>query len=325
MGQIESSLLLDIIQEILGHPRKENRTKGQFSFDCPVCSAEKDMPQGDGKGNFEVNVSKGVYHCWSCGGTHNTHGSIGKLITKFGRKEHKKKLKQLGIQLDDIKSSKKKEIQEVREIHLPEEYIPFEGTNPNTLPYKEAWNYLTKQRNLPPDIIYKYKMGYTVQGEYGYRIIVPSYDKDGKLNYFTGRTWLPHKKPKYKNPDLPREEVIFNEQLVNWDSTIYIVEGPFDHIVVYNSIPMLGKDLHPKLYDSLMKKANSWVVVLLDDDAWDRAKQIYSQLNVSRLRGKVKIIKMKDGYDISQVNEEFGREGVIDVLRSSVKLKESSL
>jgi hypothetical protein len=88
---------------------------------------------------------------------------------------------------------------------------------------------------------------------------------------------------------------------------------------------MLGKDLHPKLYDSLMKNANSWVVVLLDDDAWDRAKQIYSQLNVGRLHGKVKIIKMREGYDISQDNEEFDREGVVDVLRGSFKLKESSI
>jgi DNA primase len=325
MGQVESSLLLDIIKQILGNPRKENKTKNQYSFDCPVCSALKDMPEGDGKGNFEVSLSKGLYHCWSCGNEHNTHGSIGKLIHKFGTKEQKLKLKKLGIDIKETKSPKKKEILEIREIHLPEEYIPFEGTNPNTLPYKEAWNYLTKQRNIDPDIIYKYKMGYTVEGEYASRIIVPSYDKDGKLNYFTGRTWLPKKKPKYKNPDLPREEVIFNEQLINWDSTIYIVEGPFDHIVVYNSIPMLGKDLHPKLYDALMKKANSWVVVLLDDDAWYRAKQIYSQLNVGRLHGKVKIIKMRDGFDISQVNEDFGREGVVDVLRSSFKLKESSV
>jgi DNA primase len=324
MGQIENSLLLDIITEILGNPRKENPTKGQFSFDCPVCSAEKDMPEGDGKGNFELNLNKNAYHCWACGGTHNTHGSIGKLITKFGRKEHKNKVKKLGINLSETKLTPKA-VDELREVKLPEEFIPFEGTNPNSLPYKEAWKYLTKQRNLTQDIIFKHKMGYTTEGEYASRIIVPSYDKDGKLNYFTGRAWSPRKKPKYKNPDLPREEVIFNEKLINWDSTIYIVEGPFDHIVVYNSIPMLGKDLHPKLFDSLMKKANSWVVVLLDDDAWDRAKQIYSQLNVGRLYNKVKIIKMKDGYDISQVNEEFGREGVVDVLKSSFKLKESSI
>jgi DNA primase len=324
MGQIEQSLLLDVIVEILGQPRKENKTKSQYSFDCPVCSAEKDMPDGDGKGNFEVNLNKGVYHCWSCGDVHSTRGSIGKLITKFGRKDHKKKLKQLGIQLNEIKVGKKV-IHEVREVHLPEEYQSFKDTNPNSLPYKEAWSYLTKERNLDSQTIYKYKMGFTTSGEYAFRIIVPSYDKEGKLNYFTARAWSSKRKPKYKNPDLPREEVIFNEKLINWDSTVYIVEGPFDHIVVYNSIPMLGKELHPKLYDSLMKLANGWVVVLLDDDAWDRAKQIYSKLNVGRLHGRVKIIKMKDGYDISQVNEEFNREGVVDVLKSSFKLKESSL
>ena len=60
-------------------------------------------------------------------------------------------------------------------------------------------------------------------------------------------------------------------------------------------------------------------------DALTRAKQIYTQLNVGRLYGKVKIIKMKDGYDISKVNEDFGREGVVDVLKSSFKLKESSI
>ena len=324
MGQIESNLLFDIIVEILGQPRKENRTKMQFAFDCPVCSAEKDMPEGDGKGNFELSLNKNAYHCWSCGSTHNTHGSIGKLVKKFGRKEHRDKLKKLGIVLDEVKTTKKV-IQEIREIHLPEEFIPFEGTNPNSLPYKEAWNYLTKERNLTPETIFKFKMGYTVEGDYAFRVIVPSYDIDNKLNYFTGRAWSSKKKPKYKNPDLPREEVIFNENLINWDSTIYIVEGPFDHLVVYNSIPMLGKDLHPKLYDVLMKKANSWVVVLLDDDAWDRAKQIYAKLNVGRLYNKVKIIKMKDGYDISQVNEEFGRQGVVDVLKSAFKLKESTL
>jgi len=312
-------LLINILTDILGQKKDRNLNKGQHAFNCPVCSAEKGV-EYDNKFNLEVNIQKNVCHCWSC----QFSGSIGKLITKFGRKEHKKKIKQLGIVLSETKG-KKKEIQEIREIHLPDEYISFESSNQNDLIYKEAWNYLTKERGLLPETIYKHKMGFTKTGEYSHRIILPSYDKDDKLNYFTARTWLKYRKPKYKNPDLPREEVIFGENLINWDSTVYIVEGPFDHIVVYNSIPMLGKELHPKLYDNLMKKANAWVVVLLDDDAWDRAKQIYSQLNTGRLHGKVKIIKMATGFDISQVNEDFGREGVVDVLSSAIKLKESAI
>jgi DNA primase len=324
MGKVEQNLILSILEEILGNPKKTNTTKGQYSYDCPVCSAIKDLPEGDGKSNLEVNINKNLYHCWSCGSSHGTHGSVIKLIKKYGRKEHRQKLKKLGIDTSTIKVETKK-INEIRKVSLPEEFQLFETSNPNTLEYKQAWKYLTKERNITSDIIFKHKMGYCISGEYSHRVIVPSYDSNGELNYFTGRSWLPKKKPKYKNPDLPREEIIFNESLINWDSTIYIVEGPFDHIVVYNSIPMLGKDLHSKLFDSIIKKSNSWVVVLLDDDAWERAKQIYSQLNVGRLHGKVRIIKMRDGYDISQVNEEFGREGVVDVLKGSFKLKESLL
>ena len=34
---------------------------------------------------------------------------------------------------------------------------------------------------------------------------------------------------------------------------------------------------------------------------------------------------MDDDYDIAKVHEDFGREGVIDVMRNSFKLKESVL
>lgn len=316
---MNDSLLINVIQDIFGQIKTKNTVKQQYAVNCPNCAIQKDV-EYDGKFNLEINLEKNVCHCWSC----QFSGSIGKLITKFGRKEHKKKLKQLGIQLGDIKKTKKL-IEEIKEVNLPDEYLLFEDKNKNDLIYKEAWNYLTKTRNISPETINKFKIGYVKTGEYAHRVILPSYDKNGKLNYFTARTWLSYKKPKYKNPELPREEVIFNEQLINWDSTIYLVEGPFDHIVVYNSIPMLGKDLHSKLYDTIMKKANAWVVVLLDDDAWDKAKELYTKLNVGRLHGKVKIIKMATGYDISQVNEEFGRQGVVDVLYSAIKIKESAI
>ena len=313
------SLLINVIEDIFGQIKTKNSVKQQYAVNCPNCAIQKDV-ELDNKFNLEINLEKNVCHCWSC----QFSGSLGKLITTFGRKEHKKKIKQLGIQLSDIKKTKKL-IQEVKEVVLPDEYLLFETSNKNDLIYKEAWNYLTKERNLLPETIFKYKIGFTKSGNYSHRIILPSFDVNGKLNYFTARTWLKHKKPKYKNPDLPREEVIFNENLINWDSTIYIVEGPFDHIVVHNSIPMLGKELHAKLYDTIMKKANAWVVILLDDDAWERAKELYSKLNIGRLHDKIRIIKMANGYDISQVNEEFGRDGVIDVLKSNFKLKESAI
>ena len=67
------SLLLTLITEVLGRPKKSNKHRGQYSFICPTCAAEKD--ENYDKAKLEVNVKRGVYKCWVCHETHNTHGS----------------------------------------------------------------------------------------------------------------------------------------------------------------------------------------------------------------------------------------------------------
>ena len=193
--------------------------------------------------------------------------------------------------------------------------------------HKQGWNYLTKQRKLTPETIHKHQMGYTLDEEYSNRIILPSYTENGELNYFTARSWLPYTKLRYKNPEVPREMIIFNEHLINWDGTIYLVEGPLDHVVVHNSIPLLGKDIPDKLVKTLMDKCTGHVVVLLDGEekVWDTAKRIYSKINMGKLYGKVRIIKLRDDMDIGEVNEKFGRKGVVEALRTQFKLKESKI
>jgi DNA primase len=321
----DNSLLLTLIHEVLGRPKKSNKHRGQYAYDCPVCSAEKGMPNGDGKGKFEVNIKRGVYKCWVCHESHGTHGSLKKLLSKFGGPSIWKKAKKLGISFKVDKN--KVEPILTGTIELPKGFTRFEDSNPNLMVHKEGWNYLTKQRKLTPETIYKHKMGYTLDEEYANRIIIPSYDDKGELNYFTARSWLPYTKMRYKNPDVPRETIIFNEYLVNWDGTIYIVEGPLDHVVVHNSIPLLGKDIHDKLIQTIMDRATGHVVVLLDGEekVWNTAKKIYSKINVGKMYDRVKIIKLKEDYDIGKINEDFGRQGVVDVLRSSFKLKESKI
>ena len=43
---------------------------------------------------------------------------------------------------------------------------------------------------------------------------MPSFDEEGNLNYFTARAINPKIKPKYVNPPVKREEIIFNEMSV---------------------------------------------------------------------------------------------------------------
>ncbi len=319
----EQSLLYGIIKDILGQPRKINSNKQQYSFDCPTCSTEKGEYDGDGKGNLELNLSEGVYNCWACGETHGTKGNLKKFFKTFATKSQIKKLKMIGFDLSEFKS-KVKEVNIIEDLTLPKGFIPFKDGNQKSLIYKQAFNYITKQRNIDLDTIYKYNIGYVSSGFYDSRIVIPSYDCNGDLNYWVTRTYI-NARPKYLNPDSDKEQIIFNEKLINWDSDVYLVEGPFDHIVVYNSIPMLGKKLSNKLKSDLFNKANANIIILLDDDAWDNAKKLYFDLNVGKLFGRIKVVKMEDGYDIAKIHEERGRGGVIEVMKSGFKLKESCL
>ena len=82
--EIEYEPIIEILEDILGEHRGHNDVRGQMSFDCPVCSYDiKGLDVGDGKGNLEVNYKDEVYKCWVCSETHETHGTIYKLIKKF--------------------------------------------------------------------------------------------------------------------------------------------------------------------------------------------------------------------------------------------------
>lgn len=319
----ENRLIYGILIDVLGRPKKRNEGKQQYAFDCPVCSAEKGEYDGDGKGNLEVNLAEGVYHCWACGDINGTKGGLKRLFRSFANKNQIRKLKMIGYDLSDFKA-KVKESNVIEDLTLPKGFISFEEGNPKSILYKQAWNYLTKERKLSPQIIKQFKMGYVSGGQYDSRVVIPSYDIKDELNYWVTRTYI-NAKPKYLNPDSDKEQIIFNECCLNWDSDIYLVEGPFDHLVVHNSIPILGKKISDKLMHSLFHKASANIIILLDSDAWGDAKKHYAKLNVGKLFNRIKIIKMDDDYDVAKVHEDFGREGVINVMRNSFKLKESVL
>lgn len=295
---IEYDPVIDILEDILGEPRAHYDHKYQMSFDCPVCSYDiKELDEGDGKGNFEVNYKQEVYKCWSCGETHDTHGSIFKLIKKFGTKNQLKKYILLRPEYDEEGLKRTYET-----VKLPKEFISFKECSDGfklTHHYKYAYNYL-KSRNVTDEIINRYNIGFCYEGEYHDRIIIPSYNEDGQLNYFTARSYESKPKLKYKNPEAQKEIIIFNERLINWNKPVYIVEGPFDSIFVPNSIPLLGKVMSDVLFNKLYEKAVK-VIVLLDGDAYDNGVKIYEKLNGGKLFTRVWIIKLDSDKDIADL------------------------
>ena len=289
----EVDVLVELLTEFLGDYKQHYESKGQISFDCPVCAEEKGLDGGDGKGNLEINYGKHVYKCWACSETYGTHGPLGKLFDRYATKGQKKVynlIKPEELKQEDIKRPK---------LRLPEGYTTFQDSNPRFIPHMEAYRYL-QSRGITDEMIERFKIGYTVSGDFAYRIIVPSFNKEGVLNYFTARSWIP-KKMKYKNPSVPKDEIIFNESLIDWEKDIYLCEGVFDSFFLDNPIVMLGKKMSELMFSTIYNKANGNIIICLDEDAWTDALNLYHTLNGGKLYNKIKIIKPPKDMDVADL------------------------
>jgi DNA primase len=286
----EVEVLVELLSDVLGAPHQHYESKGQISFDCPVCAAEKGLENGDGKGNLEINYSRHVYKCWACGETLGTQGPLGKLFDKFATKKQKKVYEL--IKPEELKQEEKKKVR----LRLPQGFTTFKDSNPRFIPHIEAYNYL-KSRGITDEIIEKFKIGYTATGDYAYRIVVPSYDTENTLNYFVARAWVP-KKMKYKNPPVPKDEIIFNEGAVDWKKDVYLCEGVFDSFFLPNPIVMLGKKMSRLLFETLYLKAEGNIIICTDGDAFTDGVKLYHELNGGKLYNKIKLIKLPADKDV---------------------------
>ena len=157
---------------------------------------------------------------------------------------------------------------------------------------RPALSYLRKRGFTAEDIL-KYKIGYTSTGDFAGRVVIPSFDVDGDLNYFVARSY-DGSWPRYKNPPTSRD-VVFNELTVDWDSDVVLVEGIFDAMRTENGIPILGSSLRQdsKLFKKIVTN-DTPVFMALDADAKKKENRIINDL----LKYDVEVYKIDtSGYD----------------------------
>jgi DNA primase len=252
-----NELLVNLVNSVLGTGKRTAR--GNQAYTCPFCNHQKPK--------LEVNFSenkKGYnpWHCWVCGKKGTRISTLFKQL-----KASSDKFTELYKLVDEEKEyeSTTKKI----DLKLPKE---FTAINPlaTDLTGKQSWNYL-KNRGLTIDDIIKYDLGYCEYGPYKNMIIIPSYDENGKLNYFTGRSFEKNPFRKYKNPEASRNIIPF-ELFINWDLPLVLCEGPFDAIAIKrNAIPLLGSNLQGSLMRKIVTSTVKKIYIALDSDAIKKA------------------------------------------------------
>lgn len=304
-----STFLVSLLENFLGNCKKVNEYKGQAQFNCIECD------DGRNKGNLEVNYKSGVYKCWACKDINGMHGSLFKLIRKFGSNDDLDTYKLIKPEFD----SDGNDVTKVNFLELPPKLK--ELHNDVSDEAKKIKEYLYN-RNISDEMISDYKMMYSTAKGYRMRVIIPSFDEDGNIEYYVSRAIYDIMSPKYRNPEYHKDNIIFFENRINWESDIYLVEGVFDAITIPNAIPMLGKYANNKLISSLMEKAKGNIIIILDgeDEALKDAITLYHNLNILNLTDRVKIVEIKNDYDLSEINKKFGKKGLLHVLNRAKKL-----
>lgn len=303
----------------------------QYQFCCPSC-AESNGGKIDNKYNLEVNFAIGKYHCWKC----DIKGNINRLVKYYGNadlaseyiSDVKTLLSSMHYQIDKFEELNK--LVDVEEIKLPKTFKPI--TDINLIKNKKLKDFL-ERRKITQEMINMYHIGYTEwEGEEKNtrsRLIVPSYDKNGNLTYWTGRDFTGYdNRQKYLNVKADRKRIIFNEGLIEWDGDIVLVEGIIDSIVYPNTIPLMGKQLYRDslLYETLMKRANGKIIICLDNDTdISETKRIYRMLNKGRLRDNIRYIRMDKFKDFGEVYETEGKQGLINLLCGYKKFNDFEL
>ena len=260
---MDYTFLLAGLENILGKGQK--RARDNYAFHCPFCNHRKPK--------LEINLAtseegNNPWECWVC----QTRGkSIRSLLKqlKTPRETAAEILKYLpkGAQI---------EYKQLSIVELPKEYQPLYSASSTSVIANMVKKYLY-ERGLSDNDFIKYGIGYATTGEFGGRVIVPSYSGSNQLNYFVARAYDGNYF-KYKNPEASKD-IIFFENLINWNAPIILCEGVFDAMAIRrNAVPILGKSISTSLYKKLLTSTVTDIYIALDTDARDRALDIAEKL-----------------------------------------------
>jgi DNA primase len=248
IGYILNLLLLELLEICLG--KSSLKKNGQEAvFYCCFCHHYKPK--------LSVNLNTGAWHCWVCP---NAGKKVTSLLKKINRSD---KIAEARKITHDTYHAKSERI--ATDLMLPSEFQSLIKKS-NQPEYKHALRYVI-ERNITTYDIMKYNLGYCASGKYKNRIIIPSYDASGSLNFFIGRSYYRSTYLEYLSPDWSKNIIGF-DVFINWNEPVILVEGPMDAIAIRrNAIPLFGKIISPALKMKIIQQKVKDLYIILDQDA----------------------------------------------------------
>ena len=185
--------IVNLLNRVLSSKGTKLKKLNEYMYWSPFVSHHKPK--------LQINIQSGKWHCW----VSNVGGrNLFQLFSKVGAsKQH---FDELIVLVDDIPRYKQNKDSKKETVQLPEEFKPL-WNGGDGIVKRHALSYLYK-RGIDDSDILKYNIGYCDDGIYSNRVIIPSYDSEGQLNFFVGRDFY-NSKMKYRNSTTTKDIIGF--------------------------------------------------------------------------------------------------------------------
>lgn len=254
------------IKNVFGGADPDRRYKDVY-VRCPFCDPKT------GKRKLVIRVEDSLTHCWVCGYSSRT---LGPILRKFYRDA----LPEFGrIYPRDAKKWCDPSEETGEEVHdntlrLPRDWTPLALADYDDLSVKAALRYLVS-RGLRGEDIWRWKVGISDTPQFAGKVIFPSHDYSGELNYYIGRSYQHDGFGKYYACKVNTVDIIFNEYWVDWTQRLKICEGPFDAVKCGgNVVPLIGSGFYTNslLFDRIVTNGTP-VLLALDPDVTKKTEK----------------------------------------------------
>ena len=292
---------------------KYNKNKFDMAVWCPFCNNPNQH-----KLKMILNLEKGVYHCWVC----NAKGtSIPWVLKKLSPQSYDKSLSyfphknqsQSDSEWKDILNGLSDDIQTESVLNtttLPNGFelcaINLDSKNPDV---RDVINYALR-RGCSEHKMWMLRLGVSRDSNFHRMLIIPSFNQDGDLNFYTCRKIDASTFDgfKYKNCEVPKKNIVFNELLIDWKQPLTLVEGPLDLLKTNdNATCLLGSTLakDSALFKKIVENKTP-IVLALDQDAYSKALRIAQDLMYYDV--EVKMMDTSGAKDVGDMDETTFKE-----------------
>jgi hypothetical protein len=279
-----------------------------ISIWCPFCKHSN-----RNKLKLVLHLEKNFWHCWLC----DKKGSdVSYIVGRFNKSKvnesknlfkRKNKVNEISINLfgEELPDN-----EEINIVEIPDGFQlltnNFSSNNPDI---RDVFKYAIG-RGINKHKMSLLRLGVSLSFEFKRSLIIPSFDAEGEINFYTARRIdVDTSSPiKYKNASISKKDIIFNELFIDWSLPLTIVEGPLDLLKTNdNATCLLGSSLtyDMKLFKKIVENKTE-INLALDKDVYFKAVKIANLLHEYDV--KVNILDTRIANDVGDMTTSQFRE-----------------